>query len=78
MGQIRYYMTPPGLLKPEEVPGAWGLLEVHGSKVSVRKKAGFDHLQPGRSMVEVAYLVGVFRQFCRKHGLSTTLRKGTV
>ncbi len=26
-------MTPPGLVKPEEVPDGWGLLEVHGRRV---------------------------------------------
>lgn len=26
MGQTRYYLTPPRLIKPEEVPEGWGLL----------------------------------------------------
>jgi hypothetical protein len=25
-----WYMTPPGLLEPREIPAGWGLLEVHG------------------------------------------------
>lgn len=28
MGCFRYYMIPEGLVKPEEVPRGWGLLEV--------------------------------------------------
>ena len=27
MGQERYYMTPPGLLIPQDIPPGWGLLE---------------------------------------------------
>lgn len=29
MGTWRYYMTPEGLLKPEDLPEKWGLLEVN-------------------------------------------------
>lgn len=34
-GQERWYLTPPGLVRPEEVPEEWGLAEVHPK--SVRK-----------------------------------------
>ena len=27
MGKERWYMTPPGLLKPEQIPEGWGLIE---------------------------------------------------
>lgn len=33
VGQVRYYLTPPGLLKPEDLPHGWGLLELHGLSV---------------------------------------------
>lgn len=26
MGDLRYYVCPPGIIKPEEVPGRWGLI----------------------------------------------------
>jgi hypothetical protein len=39
MGCERYYMAPPGLLKPHEVPGGWGLLEVWPKTVRVARKA---------------------------------------
>lgn len=38
MGDDRYYMAPPGLLSPEEVPASWGLLECHKAKIVVKKK----------------------------------------
>lgn len=40
IGNYRYYMTPPGLVRVEELPERWGLLEVHGRGVRVIKKAG--------------------------------------
>ena len=33
LGQWRFYLTPPGLLKPEEIPHGWGLYEVRGRSV---------------------------------------------
>ncbi len=47
MGQSRYFMTPKGLLKPEELPPGWGLLEVCGRVVRcvapARRAKPFDH-----------------------------------
>lgn len=37
MGAYRYFMTPPNLLKPEELPDGWGLVEVHGKICRVIK-----------------------------------------
>lgn len=34
IGQERWYLTPPGLLRAEEIPEGWGLLET-GAKVRV-------------------------------------------
>lgn len=35
MGDQRFYMTPPGLLLPDELPEQWGLLECSPTKVRV-------------------------------------------
>jgi len=32
MGMFRYYMTTPGIIKVEEVPERWGLVEVVGGR----------------------------------------------
>lgn len=37
VGQERWYMAPPGLLNPEELPEEWGLLEVLARSVRVAK-----------------------------------------
>jgi len=36
LGRFRWYMTPPGIVQPSELPPSWGLLEVH--EKSVRQK----------------------------------------
>ena len=33
LGDWRFYLTPPRLLRPEEIPIGWGLYEVHGKRV---------------------------------------------
>jgi len=34
-----YFLTSPGLLKPDEVPEGWGLIEPRGDRLIVRKNA---------------------------------------
>lgn len=33
MGMYRYYLTPPGLLRAEELPDGWGLAELRGRSI---------------------------------------------
>src|SRR5256886_15435640 len=35
VGSERFYLTPPALLRPAELPAGWGLLEVRGREVKV-------------------------------------------
>lgn len=35
LGLYRYFMAPKGLIKVDELPARWGLLEVNGGRVSV-------------------------------------------
>lgn len=39
MGDFRYYITPPELIKPEEIPARWGLLYAGPGQVLMVKKA---------------------------------------
>ena len=45
-GQERWYMTPPGLVEPSEVPEAWGLLEVGPKQVRLLKVPWEPHWLP--------------------------------
>lgn len=40
LGDYRWYMTPPGLVTPDELPDGWGLLEVHPEQVRVLRESG--------------------------------------
>ena len=40
MGCERWYLTPAGLLSPEDLPQHWGLLGLRAGKVQVAVKAG--------------------------------------
>jgi hypothetical protein len=39
LGSERYYLAPAGLLKPEELPPSWGLLESSRGEARIVKKA---------------------------------------
>ena len=57
LGGQRFYLTPKGLLVPDELPEGWGLLEVRGKIIRVVKKSeGFgNHWRRLRG--EIALLV---------------------
>lgn len=57
-GRLRYYVTPKGLVKPEELPEGWGLLEVSGRGLRIKKKS--DIFTPD-SKSEVVLLVTASR-----------------
>jgi len=59
MGDFRYYFTPPGLIKVEELPSGWGLLELHGAKVFRIVEA--THI-PKDHRTEIALLVSALRR----------------
>jgi len=39
MGRFRYYATPKGLIRPDELPDKWGLIEVSGSGLRIVLRA---------------------------------------
>ncbi|HEV7298704.1 MAG TPA: hypothetical protein VGN72_05005 [Tepidisphaeraceae bacterium] len=59
-GNYRFFLTPPGLLEPTEVPDDWGLLECDGRITSVVKVATF-HADPPRT-VEMIILCSLIRR----------------
>ncbi|MGA8150027.1 MAG: hypothetical protein WB952_03700 [Terriglobales bacterium] len=42
MGCERFYLTPPGLLRREDLPPGWGLLEYRNRKVSIIQASARD------------------------------------
>jgi hypothetical protein len=63
MGRERWYLTPTGLIRAEELPEGWGLLEVHRNetKVLVRPRAN-SHLKQKGLMAEMALLLASLRR----------------
>jgi len=62
MGNIRYYMTPPQLIKPSELPTMWGLLEVYEAQVRIKHEAEFFDAEIVNKQGEVAFLTSVIRR----------------
>lgn len=67
IGQERYYMAPAGMLRPDEIPEGWGLVEVTpGGRARVTKRApepGKDRPLDREVMArEVAYLYSATRK----------------
>jgi len=42
MGCERFYLTPAGLLRPEELPAGWGLLECRNRKIALLQPSARD------------------------------------
>ncbi len=59
LGVLRYYMTPPGLLHPNDLPDGWGLLWA-GGRVSVKREA--TPATDANLHGEVSHLVAEFRR----------------
>src|SRR5215467_3544985 len=39
LGCERFYLTPPAMLRPEELPPGWGLMECHQRKIRLLRPA---------------------------------------
>lgn len=60
MGTFRYFLAPKGLIKPEELPSNWGLLEVsEAGKVRTQVKA---QSQPAFFQAESDLLLSALRR----------------
>lgn len=59
VGDLRYYASPKGLIKPEELPEGWGLLEIDGRFVRETKSAT---LQQSNKRNECAMLMSAIRR----------------
>jgi hypothetical protein len=67
LGDYRWYMAPPGLISPEELPAGWGLLEVHANQVRMVRKSchpGCEGAPPfeGNNREERRILLSIIRR----------------
>jgi len=59
MGDVRYFAAPKGMLRPDEMPERWGLLEIEDRCVRERKKP--EH-QEANKRAEVIMLTSAIRR----------------
>lgn len=64
-GNMRWYLTPAGMLRPEEIPEGWGLVEATEARIRIVRAAPFLELTSAGSATERMMLVSV----ARRHGL---------
>jgi hypothetical protein len=50
LGQYRYFMAPRGLIAVDELPDGWGLLEVKGPRVYIKRHSQRYEYNVGREM----------------------------
>jgi hypothetical protein len=62
LGCERYYAAPKGILKPEQMPEGWGLLESQGREMKVVKKSKRKLRQPEGLMNEMNLLLASLRR----------------
>jgi hypothetical protein len=39
MGRLRYFLAPPGVIREDDIPPLWGVLEITGPKIRVVREA---------------------------------------
>lgn len=62
-GELRWYLTPPGLLRPEEVAEGWGLVEAHPTCVRVVRPAPRRELTTAELRTERHLLRSALRRY---------------
>lgn len=65
MGRRRWYMTPAGLVRAEEVPPGWGLVHVDGQKCIVVVEAPNRELEQQEHVHEARILTSAIRRLVK-------------
>lgn len=61
-GSERWYLTPPGLIRPDELADGWGLIEAHPTVIRVRVPGSRLAPTPAGLRAEIAILRSVARR----------------
>lgn len=78
LGKYRYFMVPQGLVKPEEIPAGWGLIEIKPSGGAVRRSKSLTMID--RNILgENVILVQIARsirmpEYVEKHNVRTKIK----
>lgn len=75
MGVYRYYLSTPGIIKVEDLPGKWGLLELTAKRIRVVQKA--EPLEANR-LREILILLSALRRIGQNCPLGMSVRCYTM
>lgn len=70
LGSYRVFATPPGMVRPEELPPRWGLIEIRPKTVKVVKHPARHELPVWIHMREKRLLMSAFRRATEGWGLA--------
>jgi hypothetical protein len=62
VGSERFYLTPPSLVKPEELPTGWGLLEYHRGQIEMLQPSATNLRTPTGFRYEMNLLLASLRR----------------
>ncbi len=74
VGNKRYFMTPPGLIDPKELPENWGLLEVNSKQVRKVRESG-DHCIGWENYKSMRMMYSLLRRTAKRGDLVKCLAK---
>lgn len=61
MGNLRFFLTPENLIKPEKLPEKWGLLETDGKQIKIIKEPEWFGSKEAR-LAEYPLLISALRR----------------
>lgn len=76
IGQYRYYLTTPGIIKAEELPPKWGLLELTGEKVRTLVESG--HHDETNHCQEISILLSTIRRIGQQSPVGCSIKFYTI
>lgn len=76
IGQRRYYLTTPGIIRLEELPPKWGLLEVTGNRIRELRKA--EVMDDTNHRHEIGILLSTLRRIGKGAPTGTSIKCYTI
>lgn len=76
IGMHRYYLTVPGIIKLEELPPKWGLLELTGPRIRVLRKS--EHFTEANHRHEIGILLSTLRRIGKCAPVGTSIKCYTI
>lgn len=76
VGQYRYFLTVPGIIKDYELPEKWGLLELTGERVRMVRES--EHFSEVNHRHEIGILLSTLRRIGHNAPKGTSIKHYTI